>query len=133
MRSDWDTSFTCIKGLTRLLSHCFVNVIFVRKTPFSNEIKLVAAANIEEPGTIVSASTLHNTFGFDGEYETKLDFSKTTDQKVAELIALQLLLIDEVSMLDIDIYARVFSRSVALIEFIVNYSVFFLLCEYLRW
>ena len=45
---------------------------------------LVAAANIEEPGTIVSASTLHNTFGFDGEYESKLDFSKTTDQKVAE-------------------------------------------------
>ena len=64
---------------------------------------VVAAANIEEPGTTVSASTLHNTFGFDGEYECKLDFSKTTDQKVAELIALQLLLIDEVSMLDVDI------------------------------
>jgi DNA helicase TIP49 (TBP-interacting protein) len=68
----------------------------------------VDAANIEEPGTIVSASTLHNTFGFDGEYESKLDFNKTADQKVAELIALQLLLIDEVSMLDIDIRASSF-------------------------
>ena len=53
---------------------------------------------------------MHNTFGFDGEYESKLDFSKTTDQKVAELIALQLLLIDEVSMLDVDIRASVFSH-----------------------
>ena len=57
----------------------------------------------------MSASTLHNTFGFDGEYESKLDFSKTTDQKVAELIGLQLLLMDEVSMLDVDIVASVFS------------------------
>ena len=74
----------------------------------SRQVTLVAAANIEEPGTSVSASTLHNTFGFDGEYESKLDFSKTTDQKVAELIGLQLLLIDEVSMLDVDIVASVF-------------------------
>ena len=72
------------------------------------KITRVAAANIEEPGTSVSASTLHNTFGFDGEYESKLDFSKTTDQKVAELIAMQLLLLDEVSMLDVDIVASVF-------------------------
>ena len=71
---------------------------------------LVAAANIEEPGTIVSATTLHNTFGFDAEYESKLDFSKTTDQRVAGLMALQLLLIDEVSMLDVDICASVFSH-----------------------
>ena len=32
------------------------------------QVTLVAAANIEEPGTSVAASTLHNTFGFDGEY-----------------------------------------------------------------
>ena len=51
---------------------------------------------------------MHTTFGFDGEYESKLDFSKTTDQKVAELIAMQLLLLDEVSMLDVDIVASVF-------------------------
>ena len=73
------------------------------------QVILVAAANIDEPGTGVSASTLHNTFGFDGELESKLDFSKTTDQKVAELIGLQLLLIDEVSTLDVDIVASVLS------------------------
>ena len=73
---------------------------------------MLAAANIDEPGTGVSASTLHNTFGFDGELESKLDFSKTTDQKVAELIGLQLLLIDEVSMLDVDIVASVFSLTI---------------------
>ena len=55
---------------------------------------------------------MHNTFGFDGEYESRLDFSKTTDQKVAELIALQLLLLDEVSMLDVDIVASVFSLTI---------------------
>ena len=78
----------------------------------SRQATVVAAANIEEPGTIVSASTLHNTFGFDGEYESKLDFSKTTDQKVAELIGLELLLMDEVSMLDVDIVASVFSLTI---------------------
>ena len=87
----------------------------------SHQATVVAAANIEEPGTIVSASTLHNTFGFDGEYESKLDFSKTTDQKVAELIALQLLLIDEVSMLDVDICAGVFF---SLTKPLVDYHVF---------
>jgi len=66
---------------------------------------------------------LHNTFGFDGEYESKLDFSKTTDQKVAELIALQLLLIDEVSMLDVDIRASVFSQLSNLLSVIQAFSV----------
>jgi hypothetical protein len=84
--------------------NCFIR----RGHPLSRQAMLVAAANIEEPGTSVSATTLHNTFGFDGECESKLDFSKNTDQKVAELIALQLLLIDEVSMLDVDIRASVF-------------------------
>ena len=82
----------------------------------------VAAANIEEPGTIVSASTLHNTFGFDGDYASKLDFSKTTDQKVAELISLQLLMIDEVSMLDVDIGTCVFSRSGFLLHISCRFS-----------
>ena len=67
---------------------------------------------------------MHNTFGFDGEYESKLDFSKTTDQKVAELIALQLLLIDEVSMLDVDICASLF---LSLTKLIVDYNKAFLI------
>ena len=39
-------------------------------------------------------------FELDGEYHTKLDFGKTTSPKVAELIAMEVLLLDEFSMLD---------------------------------
>ena len=39
-------------------------------------------------------------FELDGEYKTKLDFGKTASPKVAELIALEVLLLDEVSMVD---------------------------------
>ena len=95
---------------------------------------LVAASNIEEPGTSFCVSTLHNAFGFDGDYESKLDFSKTTDQKVAEIIGMQLLLIDEVSMLDICICACVF-RSVHNVCFVrpthpTHTSIFWLTCRY---
>ena len=37
---------------------------------------------------------------FDGEYKTKLDLAKVTHPKVADLVSLQVLLLDEVSMLD---------------------------------
>ena len=47
---------------------------------------------------------MHNTFDFDGSYESKLDFSKTSSDKVRALISLQVLLLDEVSMLDVDIW-----------------------------
>ena len=39
-------------------------------------------------------------FELDGEYKTKLDFAKLTSPKVAELIAMEVLLLDEFSMLD---------------------------------
>ena len=39
-------------------------------------------------------------FELDGECKTKLDFGKTASPKVAELIALEVLLLDEVSMTD---------------------------------
>ena len=39
-------------------------------------------------------------FELDGNYHTKLDFGKTTSPKVAELIAMEALLLDEVSMID---------------------------------
>ena len=48
----------------------------------------------------MSATTLHNMFDLDGEYKTKLDFSKLTSPKVAALIALEVFLLDEVSMID---------------------------------
>ena len=63
----------------------------------------IAAAHIELEGTAVSASTLHCFFDFDGSYESRLDFSKTTNEKVDAVIHLGVLMIDEVSMLDTDI------------------------------
>ena len=58
-------------------------------------------SNIEIEKTGVSATTLHNMFELDGEYKTKLDFAKLTSPKVAELIAMEVLLLDEFSMLDL--------------------------------
>ena len=55
--------------------------------------------NIEIIGTDVRATTIHNLFQFEGEYNTKLDFSKATPQ-AQELIRLEVLQIDEVSMMD---------------------------------
>ena len=40
-------------------------------------------------------------FELDGEYKTKLDFAKLTSPKVAELIAMEVLLLDEFSMLNL--------------------------------
>jgi len=60
----------------------------------------IAAANIDLHGTDVSASTVHSLFDLDGEMTTKLNFAKVDDPKVAALLAMQVLLIDEFSMLD---------------------------------
>lgn len=43
---------------------------------------------------------MHTLFEFNGEFESKLDLSKTDDPKVALLLVLQVLLLDEVSMID---------------------------------
>ena len=45
------------------------------------------------------AVTIHSLFDFDNEYKTKIDFSKQT-QNVADLLSLEVLLLDEVSMID---------------------------------
>ena len=55
--------------------------------------------NIEIIGTDVRATTIHNLFQFEGEYSTKLDLTKTTPQ-VLELLNLEVLALDEVSMMD---------------------------------
>ena len=55
---------------------------------------------MEINGTAVSATTLHNLFEFDGEYKTKLDFAKVQG-KVADLMKTKVLLLDEISMIDV--------------------------------
>ena len=53
-------------------------------------------------GTDVTATTLHALLELDGELKTKLDLAKLDHAKVAALMEIQVLLLDEVSMLDID-------------------------------
>ena len=48
--------------------------------------------------TDIAATTIHALFEFDGDYQTKLDFTKIDNKKVAVLCELNLLLLDEVSM-----------------------------------
>ena len=60
----------------------------------------IAAANIELEGTKINASTMHAMFSIGGDaYESKLDFTKS-DEKIQELVNSRVLLFDEVSMLD---------------------------------
>ena len=44
---------------------------------------------------------------FDNEYQTKLDFAKLSHAKVAALMVLEVLLLDEVSMLDTDCFTGI--------------------------
>lgn len=60
----------------------------------------IAAANIDLPGTNVNANMIRSLFDLDGKMISKLDFSKADDPKVGEFLAMQVLMIDEYSMLD---------------------------------
>eukprot|EP00973_Karenia_brevis_P083504 11582138-Karenia_brevis.AAC.1 len=63
----------------------------------------IAASNIEIEGTSVSATTLHAMFDFDTELTTKLDFAKgRSNKKIKELLELEVLFLDEISMIDSD-------------------------------
>ena len=63
----------------------------------------IAAANIEVEGTEIAAMTLHNVFDLRNDMKTGLDLSALTHPKVKKLHAMQLLLLDEVSMIDVDL------------------------------
>ena len=67
----------------------------------------IAAANIEIEGTDVTAQTVHSMFDLDTAYQSKLDFAKLTHAKVAALMALKVLLLDEVSMMDTDCFTTI--------------------------
>ena len=53
-------------------------------------------------GTDVQASTIHALLELDYDLKSKLDLAKTEHPKVAALLALEVLFIDEVSMIDVD-------------------------------
>ena len=55
----------------------------------------IAAANVEIEGTDVAATTIHAMLDMDTDLKTKLDFAMVGDNKVAALLALEVLFIDE--------------------------------------
>ncbi len=67
----------------------------------------IAAANIEITGSDVKATTLHSLYDLDGELTSRLDFAKISHPKVQEVMLIQVLLIDEFSMLDVDAWCAV--------------------------
>ena len=58
-------------------------------------------------GTDVQASTIHALLELDYDLKSKLDLAKTGHPKVAALLALEVLFIDEVSMIDVDCWTTV--------------------------
>ena len=62
--------------------------------------------NIEIQRTDICASTIHALFEFDGEYKTKIDFTKQL-KSVADLLSMEVLLLDEVSMIDDQCFAGI--------------------------
>ena len=55
----------------------------------------IAAANVEIEGTDVSAVTIHTLFDLDTEFKSKLDFAKLSNTRVADFMAMDVLLLDE--------------------------------------
>ena len=62
----------------------------------------IAATNVEIEGTDVAATTIHAMLDLDCELKTKLDFAKLGHPKVQSLMSIDVLFLDEVSMIDID-------------------------------
>ena len=58
-------------------------------------------------GTDGQATTIHALLEFDYDLKSKLDLAKPGHPKVAALLDLEVLLIDEVSMIDVDCWATV--------------------------
>ena len=55
----------------------------------------IAAANIEIDGTDICAATLHHVFDLDSECKSNLDFTKPGADKVAAILRMKVLFLDE--------------------------------------
>ena len=67
----------------------------------------IAAANIEVPHADISAVTLHNMLELDQNCKTKLDLSNMEHYKVAALHLMAVMMLDEVSMIDVDLWQSI--------------------------
>ena len=67
----------------------------------------IAASNIEVPGTDVAATTIHTLFEFDGDFKTKRNLADLNDEIVQALLSMDVLCLDEVSMIDDEFWAGI--------------------------
>ena len=61
----------------------------------------IAAANIEIGGTDITASTIHSFLGLHADMTSDLNLGKCSDGRVRNLWSMDVLAIDEVSMIDV--------------------------------
>ena len=61
----------------------------------------------------MGASTIHALFDLDGAFQSRLDFARFDNLKVKALLDMQVLLLDEVSMLDVEIWTTIVQILVA--------------------
>ena len=87
-------------GKSFLLTTVFLWCIVNNKKAKAAAPTGIAAANVEIEGTDVCASTIHTIFDLDTEYKTKLDLAHMNNIKVLALMEMEVLLLDEVSMID---------------------------------
>ena len=55
----------------------------------------------------MGASTIHALFDLDGAFQSRLDFARFDNPKVKALLDMQMLLLDECSMLDVEIWTTI--------------------------
>ena len=65
----------------------------------------IAAANITIPGTDIGATTLHHLFDLKPGLDTNFDFAKEENPKLRQLAMMDVLFVDEFSMLDVEIWS----------------------------
>ena len=90
-----------------MLSTVFLNILVKGIKTKAAAPTGIAAANIEIEGTDVGASTIHALFDLDSTFQSRLDFARFDNPKVKSLLDMQLLLLDEVSMLDVEIWTTI--------------------------
>ena len=67
----------------------------------------IAAANITVDGTDVGATTVHHLFDLKPDLDTNLDFAKGDNPKLQQLAKMDVLFVDEFSMLDMEVWNTV--------------------------
>jgi hypothetical protein len=106
--------------LTTVCLWCLVN----RKDVCPAAPTGIAATNVEIHGTTLAATTAHYLFGFDQDLKSDLDLAKISDGKVRKLRCMDVFMLDEASMMDVDLWDAIAGmlRALAALQVSRGYS-----------